>query len=530
MKNNNYEFLSPISEKELTQRLLEIGVKQEYINNHIDKYFYLIHTIFCNEIYNKQDVNICFLSSKKLSETLGNRYYSIIIDNLIQIGLITKICNYANFDDLKRCNGYILNETDNLEIYESNTNSDLINKLKFKPYNIEKNSVIKERLFRSMNRLTIDDSDLNNLTVKEKIFLFCLKNRQFQKQGEKGGRIYNNFTNIISSLRKKIKLNNEKLFFVDIVNSQMVFFANTIIKYLNENNIPVEQSTKEFATIASTGTVYEMIMNIIDVDRDKAKKSMFTLVFGSNKRSSKLLNILTEKYPQLIETMVYIKKDDYTQFSHLMQQLEAEVIFDAVGYIPFAKDILTIHDSLYSSIIDKDLIKNVLIRSFNTRGIQATININDEYKIFTGNPDITPNEAIPEATANDMKENEPIQVEKIEPVKQANITPVELSCELIDMEEKNMINYYEKTNDKIFVDFLKNKLLFKYIFFLKNPNTPIKEISENNVETVRNSLFQHLIIPEKSSKKFINIFNNVESKNVLNKLLAYKMDSRNRPN
>lgn len=535
MQNKEHVFISPISKEELTQKLLKIGVKQNYLDLHLDKYFYVIDRIFSNEAFHKSDQNITTIRSKILIEKFGRRYYDAVINQLKYLNIIKKVRNHANFKRLKKSSGYVLLNVENFNIVPAiDQSSDfIINKCKFNPKQ-ETDTPLKERLFRTMNKLKVESMNFNQLSTRDKIFLYCFENRQFQKQGETGGRIFNNFTNISKNIRKHFTLNNEKLFFVDIVNSQMVFFANVIINNLDAKQIQPDEKTLEFQSMAANGKLYEFIMKRLSVKRPEAKNITFKLIFGKYDSKNPLKEIFINEFQQLMNENRLIKKYDHHIMAQQMQQLEAEVVFDAVNYIPFDKDVLTIHDSLFSSILDKDIIINALIRSFNARGIQATININDEYKINTDTP---VEHKINDNTVATPKETTPIgliQDEKIEPVKQSVKVKKEISSELIEMEEKKLIDYLVKKHDKTYANSISDKFLYRYFYDLNNNLKDIqdqKKATDIDIENVRKFFFEKVILSKSPSSKFIKFMSqHEEAKEVLNTLLAYKMDHRNKPN
>ncbi|MCH7396548.1 hypothetical protein MM236_01050 [Belliella sp. DSM 107340] len=407
------KFYSPSTPEELTERLLEIGITKKHIKNHLPKYFWVINKIYVHQTINKQDVE-CRLSKELLCKIIGVDYYIQIINNLINLGIIEKSSKY--FVGI-RSNGYILIDKSNIKQYEF-TDSRFISKLiqqkeQEKDIRVQKDSQTLSRLFRCMSNLQHNHINQDSLTDIEKLFLDELINNPFQKVGNKGKRIYNNFCNLPTSLRSKLRLNNENLVFVDIVNSQMIFISEVIKKYIVNYNIQPTKRTNEFFRLVGNGKLYETFMKWKKSDdRTKIKKSVFKCFFSKSSKS--LISKKFEKnFNQVFLIVKELKKDDYKALAHSMQQEEANLIFTALNKIDYQIDVLSIHDSLYSNESNLDLIKDALISTFNDFGITATININNQYAINTA--EINP---IQQALIKPIQETLPevIQVDEIEEI------------------------------------------------------------------------------------------------------------------
>lgn len=382
MESNKIQFHLSYTPEEIRNILLEVGVSPKHLSFHLNKYLYILDLIFKYKYTNKHNGGVCRLYSGYLESTLGKNYYYKIIGNLKTAGLIQQVSNHSTSRNISK--GYELIGSEKIRSYEF-TSSDgrFIKKLlKGKETRIQKDTDNQKRLIRSMSKLDTGDIQ-RSLTQDESISISEMKNNPFQVVGRKGKRIYNSFTNLPKSVRKELKLNGEKLVFVDIVNSQMVFLSGVIKDYLNSFNIKIDKSTQDFFEKCSTGEIYELVMDLVDLDRDKSKEKMFMLVFGDKWDGIELRKKLVNRYPQVIQVIDIIKRNDKNHLAHLMQQKESSVVFDALSSIDYFKDVLTIHDSLYSNESNLNLITESLINSFNKFGIVATINVNDQYNIST---------------------------------------------------------------------------------------------------------------------------------------------------
>jgi hypothetical protein len=375
---NSIELFSTVSPENLTQRLQEIGVELKFIKNHYVKYFYLIHRIYSHDVINKNEEE-CRLHSDVLRNLFGS-YYPTIIDQLIKIGVIQQTSNYWAGE---RSNGYILIEDRGARLYEFGDEHRFVKKMltQDKP-RVQKHTETLSRLFQALSNLQYAHIERDSLSESEQKFLFFLENNLFQTVGELGKRVYNNFCNLPKSLRSKLKLNGEELVFVDIVNSQMVFLAAVVKKTLLNQNKILDSSTQKFLNLTGTGKLYEFLMSESSItDRAELKNQVFQMIFGQKSYSKILSKKFNQLFPQVIEVIKYLKKDDHKVLAHQMQQMEAKVVFRALNSIDYQKDVLTVHDSLYAAKSEKNTILEALVESFKKEGLDAVININDESRV-----------------------------------------------------------------------------------------------------------------------------------------------------
>lgn len=377
---NSIKLFSTISPEELKEKLILIGVIDKFINNHWVKYFYIIDKIYSHDVINKNE-KVCRMHSDLLRRLLGS-YYPKILKNLINCEIIQLTSKYSSGI---KSNGYQLVGNKKALSYEFYNSHQFVRKLlKEEKPNINKDSKTLSRLYRALTKIEHKHLNIKELVDNEAKFIYYLESCQFQVVGGRGKRVYNNFTNLPKSLRSKVLLNGEKLVFVDIVNSQMVFLAAVIRKTLNFQNVTTEGSTDQFITLSLNGKLYEHLMDLCGInDRKLIKDNIFQIIFGKKSFSPKINKIFSESFPQVLETIKFLKKDDYKVLSHQMQQMEANVVFKALDSIDYEKNILTIHDSLYSAQSDLNTILEALVNSFQSESLSAVINVNNEYIVNT---------------------------------------------------------------------------------------------------------------------------------------------------
>lgn len=465
-ENDSIKLFSTVSPQELTERLLELGVKEKHIEKHLIKYLYIIDKIYTNDVINKDD-KVCSLNFDLLAALLGARYTKPILKNLMNSGIIQLVRKYYAGD---HSNGYILTEPRGAKLYTFSNGNFVTKIIQEKVSRIEKDTQTLSRLYRTLSNLQLDHIDLESLSEEEFKFIKMLQENPFQKVGKKGKRVYNNFCNLPKSVRKKLKLQNQDLGFVDIVNSQMIFLSGVISDYLKNKGANQTESTSEFISLSVNGKLYEKLMDLAAIDsRAELKELIFEIIF-SKKSYSSLKPIFLKEYSQVYQVIKDLKKDDHKVLAHLMQQKEAKVVFRALDSIPYQNEVLTIHDSLYSPISQINTIKEALIESFKNEGLNATINVNDQ-ELITVNS-YTTNEI--EKIINSEYSNMEIKLQELK-LKKANNERIGVKglCELAqtidfdNMEEEDIRQRIEEVVPAP-VKVNKNQLKFKvldYFFF-----------------------------------------------------------------
>lgn len=379
VEKKELELFSNITENELSQRLLEIGVDFKHIKNHMVKYFFVIDKIYTHKVFNKEN-EFCKLNSQLLGKLLGNDYYPQIIKNLKVAGIIQLERNHRNFGTIKESKSYSLIDKNDffLLTFDGDKHKFAKKILQNRIQRIEKDTQTLSRLFRTLSNIEVDHIDQTNLNEIELMFLHQLQTNKFQVVGQKGKRVYNNFCNLPKSLRGSLRLNNEHLAFVDVVNSQMIFLGALVQDVLSFKNIePVEQ-TLRFLELTVSGKIYEFFAERLGVSRNEAKDNLLKMLFSSNRNGSKIKSIFYSEFEQVGGIIKEIKYKDHKVLAHKLQQKEAEIIFRALYTIEFNKEVITCHDSLYAGKSDLNIIVEALVNSFKLVGINATLNVNDE--------------------------------------------------------------------------------------------------------------------------------------------------------
>ncbi|MBC6365808.1 hypothetical protein [Algoriphagus sp. AK58] len=449
--NDSIKLFSTITPDDLTQRLLELGIEEKHIKNHLVKYIYIIDKIYTNDVINK-NAEVCRLNFDLLVKLFGARYTKPIIKNLIDTGIIQLVSkHYAGVQS----NGYILTEPRGAKEYTFENQRFVTKIIEERTSRIEIDSQTLARLFRAMSNLQLDHIDLNQLTEDEFKFVRMLQHNPFQKVGKKGKRVYNNFCNLPKSVRSMVKLQNQDLGFVDIVNSQMVFLAGVISDYLFNNGFEFSESTNDFIRLSTSGKLYNRLMELSGIeDRSEVKELTFQIIF-SEKSYSDIKWVFEKEFNQVYQVIKQLKKDDHNVLSHLMQQKEAKIVFRALDSIPYQKEILTIHDSLYAPESELNTIKEALINSFKFERINATINVNDEYNLTVF--DYSPNQI-----ENIMKEPTLPLSEKVQEIEESFINEssnqIEEPVKELPINKSEVYSFDEYDEDLAEIDFIVSKI------------------------------------------------------------------------
>ncbi len=470
--NSTISFYLPDSPMIIRDRLLSLGCSKQHVFQNINKYYFLLHTLYIKtQIYKNKRV---YLHSDLMRSILGGDYKTII-NNLKKLRFIYLSSNYSTI--LNRSNGYSLMEGLEFKKFEFEVKGFFLNKvsnIRIKPIDI--NTELKSRIFNTMGKLKFDSIDPTKLDERELNQINEIKNNPFQVEGLKGKRLYNNFTNLSRNLRKQVRLNGERLVFVDIVNSQPVFLCSVIKHYLEDNKIEIEVSTNEFFDLCSSGSLYEEMIVLTGKGRDKVKNMIMVLLFGKNSFSNPVKEIFEKKFPQIMETIIDLKKSDYSRLSHLMQQKESDLLFNCVSSIPSNLDVLTIHDSIYTNESNLDCIKDFLLTTFRKFGLDATINVNDSQKVCT-NP------------------------------KQDNLFPTQLEVTPKNELDKRIINQYNLDVNKFINDFNSTSDLGMKYCIIKKYDSHFKKQDD-----MFDSRFRKMYNGYYSAYSFENILNNINRK------------------
>lgn len=189
-------------------------------------------------------------------------------------------------------------------------------------------------------------------------------------------RAYHNVCNLAADLRRFLTIDKEPLGQVDIANSQPFFLW---LQFAPEGSVDRGELALMLTSLLK-GSFYEEF-NIKGKPREEFKKEFFRdVLYGKGHYTTATTELFRQRYPSFDQAIRASKRGDHTQLPIAMQRLEAKVIFTAVerfhirtkGQVP----ILTIHDSLVTTIRHLELAKQVLLEVFQEmHGIQPLLRV-----------------------------------------------------------------------------------------------------------------------------------------------------------
>ena len=202
---------------------------------------------------------------------------------------------------------------------------------------------------------------------------------------DKKSRVYTNLTNLKREFRRLLRDDGKALIELDIRNSQPLIASILIMDYWTRKSKIIPADVIQYQQDCEAGAFYDYFMelnNFAPEHRQESKIQMFGEVFFSKvaKRITKLKKQFIAKYPNCYTTICDIKggigSKTYSQFAILLQQKEANIIFDRVN-IGLLKDCIpafNIFDSILCLPEHKEIVKERLLGAFSAFNITPSIN------------------------------------------------------------------------------------------------------------------------------------------------------------
>lgn len=387
---------------------------------HKDKYYYFLHKIFEERIFDKRYKKDSFihLHSHTLRSITGERIFYVIRNNLLTRDVIEMDHSYSINEYSK---SYRL--TDNFRgvkhkkvKIEDEKILQRINKHKLNSINIIPEGSEYNFLFDNLNKITINhteairyinenysgDPDIYNAYrvsidyIQEKTFFFKVDNT--------AGRIHTNITNLSKDLRQYLKYKGKPLINIDISNSQPFFFNiliqdffktkqlktsfsyNNNTKYINLPYVVQFSDIGKYERLTSEGKFYEYLMKeagLKNEDRQEFKKGFFGKVFFCNTQDHytfKEAKLFRKLFPNVYDVIIDYKKEDYKRLAINLQRAEANLMINKICK-RIAEErpkifVSTIHDSILTTEENKDYICNVILNEFeNNFNLKPSIKI-----------------------------------------------------------------------------------------------------------------------------------------------------------
>ncbi len=331
----------------------------------------IVHNLLLRYYFKKE--NIFNLSSLILKEKYGY-LYNYYIDYLLHIEAIVLVKEYMVGKNARiyKLNVSIIND----EILRiKNDDKTLLKKQKNIKVELKKDFIItniKQKLISDLYSVKVGLNKamyyLENIKQdidcyhKNKYSVDAIYNKHIFYHFDEYGRFHTNFTILKSFIRKNcLTINNEDTYEKDISNSQPLFLA----KLIHNENIKVdEQEFNIYCKLVMNGNFYQFLMDKSKVKSKKeCKENIYHIFFGKNITDKK--NIFAKLFPSIYNFIIEYKNShhNYKILSHVLQQMESEVIFNKIIYtlnvINPDITVITIHDSIIVQQQYREILNNV---------------------------------------------------------------------------------------------------------------------------------------------------------------------------
>ncbi len=194
-------------------------------------------------------------------------------------------------------------------------------------------------------------------------------NNKFFSKDRTGNRLHNNLTNLYTPLRNHLTYKNKKLVQCDLRNSQLVFLY-LLMKDCYINTIELDK----FKYVVCEYGFYEFFaeklgVSLTDNIRKEFKVSVFEhLLFGVNKiKLTELEKTFKKEFPEIFYVIQSIKTDNYKELSIKLQKKESEFIFECVRKLNRSIPLLTIHDSVVTTVGNEQVVYNAIVEAFKEK-------------------------------------------------------------------------------------------------------------------------------------------------------------------
>jgi hypothetical protein len=199
-----------------------------------------------------------------------------------------------------------------------------------------------------------NDKDINrayNRFVSRIISLQALDNGDNKslrfRRNKTNARLDTNLTNLASELRQFI-VGYEDMAYLDLSNSQPVFFNIMLNKHLESASESLKNEITRYRESTLSGTWYEELAEIYGITREEAKKRWMEIAYSKNKSYKNNKKRFKIVFPEISAIIEKYKENDHANFAIKLQKIESAVFIDKIskklvdeGIIPF-----TIHDAI----------------------------------------------------------------------------------------------------------------------------------------------------------------------------------------
>lgn len=393
--------------KKLAIKALSV-LSDKYRNLYGDSTLYFLFKIYVGQTFQSKKKKYFQISSTYIRDFFGDRTAFTKIKNLlIDRGIID--CDFT-YCSRKKCRGFRLNVPKNCFPMTINLeDKKLIRKINSNPKNFKIHLPVHDFLKNSLQLIEIEDS-IPGLTAKQMISHQMIKMKDFHFSVDEYGRVHTNLTNMSSSLRKFLKVENQKLVNIDIRNSQPLFLS-VMFKHLSKTDLKTSDLGKQvfylppllplccqkerffyaslaakpdvkmYTTLCEQGEFYDWIMDGMKVpsdDRKIFKRRFFGKVFFCESQMNDESEFFKKYFPSIFDFITEMKSVNYKVMANVLQRVESHFIIENVAARLCRQKphmfLSTIHDSFLIENHDVNFVLEVLQEEFGKLGLEPKIN------------------------------------------------------------------------------------------------------------------------------------------------------------
>lgn len=372
------------------------------------KYLYVVDYIYQAYFYKKEEYN-CFgvpIYHRVLRKNIG-RGTKDILTNLVKWDIIRIRKNYSTIThtsttyEFKKGVDLCNPQFETIYFKDLRSNS-WIKKLKCRgndkmskyQFNILKNHISVSQEGHNFYRNKHKDLQYPDLSTEEKmkknqcdIELWKFIEGKFRCNRDGESRLYSNLSNLKSTYRKYLLLDNSPMYSIDISNSQLVFSLPVIEKKLLAMGLPMSDFD-DFKRYVLNGNIYEQLYAkakrwkkkipiLLGEERKGFKQKFFKEVWYATIKSNRYGNIpkkfsrglpkvFKQEFPNVFTAINNIKKNNHADFPILLQKEEARFVLDIIGKELMNRNVtfLTLHDGFFIPEKDKADVETLLKQKF----------------------------------------------------------------------------------------------------------------------------------------------------------------------
>jgi hypothetical protein len=201
----------------------------------------------------------------------------------------------------------------------------------------------------------------------------------------KSGRVYTPFTSLPKLLRQFVLINGKLTAEMDIANSQPLIFCILLKQLLLRQGILVfPDDVNKYISLCETGSFYIHIIGVVEQNGIKIpdyslfKTEFFAKIFfDKEKRSNKWRKLFDKEFPTISACISDLKKDtNGHNLAVRLQSIESDIMIKGVAKKLIdngCNDFYTLHDALYVSVGNQEMVKQLIIEEFKIYGLSVTV-------------------------------------------------------------------------------------------------------------------------------------------------------------